>query len=79
MSAQKKEALKARFSQNIVALTQQFLVVKKAGKLPASATAILKRWWQAHLNWPYPTGKMWSSIYPFFLNAEGIFFGAVSF
>lgn len=34
---------------------EEFSRKRSKGKLPDDATLLLKRWWDAHLEWPYPS------------------------
>ena len=48
-------ALIDKYKSSILELKGQFLRQKKSGKLPKSATSILKDWWDCHIEWPYPS------------------------
>lgn len=44
-----------KYKASILDLKRQFLRQKKTGKLPKSATSILKEWWKKNIVWPYPS------------------------
>ena len=44
-----------KYKSSILDLKRQFLRQKKTGKLPKSATSILKEWWNKNIVWPYPS------------------------
>ena len=48
-------ALIEKYKSSILELKEQFLRQKKSGKLPKSATSILKDWWDCHIDRPYPS------------------------
>jgi hypothetical protein len=39
----------------LTGLQEVFSQKRSKGKLPDDATLLLKRWWDAHLDWPYPS------------------------
>jgi len=49
-----RETLKRKYAASILSLKENFLKKRKTGKLPTSATELLKTWWRAHVVWPYP-------------------------
>eukprot|EP00250_Pteridium_aquilinum_P008138 c17706_g2_i1 orf=296-1429(+) len=49
-----KQRLKQSYKENIIAMREEIVRKRQAGKLPGDTTA-LKKWWNAHSRWPYPT------------------------
>jgi hypothetical protein len=39
----------------LLPLQEEFSRKRSKGKLPDDATLLLKKWWDAHLDWPYPS------------------------
>ncbi|KAI5060564.1 hypothetical protein GOP47_0024984 [Adiantum capillus-veneris] len=50
-----KSELKQGYKNRIADVREEILRKRRAGKLPSETTAILKKWWNAHSKWPYPT------------------------
>lgn len=49
-----KHKLKESYRDNLAAIRDEIIRKRQAGKLPGDVT-ILKKWWNAHSKWPYPT------------------------
>ncbi|KAH7427138.1 hypothetical protein KP509_10G031700 [Ceratopteris richardii] len=50
-----KSELKQGYKNRIADVREEILRKRRAGKLPPETTALLKKWWNAHSKWPYPT------------------------
>ena len=43
------------YRRKLADVREEILRKRRAGKLPAITTSLLKHWWDAHSKWPYPT------------------------
>ncbi|KAF8402797.1 hypothetical protein HHK36_010888 [Tetracentron sinense] len=50
-----KTELKQGFKPKIEDVREEILRKRRAGKLPGGTTSVLKKWWEQHTKWPYPT------------------------
>ncbi|KAH7405262.1 hypothetical protein KP509_15G063000 [Ceratopteris richardii] len=50
-----KSELKQNYKSTITDVREEIMRKRKAGKLPASTTFQLRKWWDSHSKWPYPS------------------------
>ncbi|MCO5567085.1 hypothetical protein L7F22_020770 [Adiantum nelumboides] len=49
------ERVRLELKSEIADVREEILRKRRAGKLPSETTSVLKKWWNAHSKWPYPT------------------------
>lgn len=50
-----KNELKKDYESKLKNVHEEILRKRRAGKLPGNTTNVLRDWWTAHAQWPYPT------------------------
>ncbi|KAK8953247.1 Homeobox protein knotted-1-like 3 [Platanthera guangdongensis] len=52
-----KHKIKQEYQKQMMDISEQFILKRRAVGLPGETASLLKAWWQSHSKWPYPTEK----------------------
>ncbi|KAK8918834.1 Homeobox protein knotted-1-like 3 [Platanthera zijinensis] len=60
-----KHKIKQEYQKQMMDISEQFILKRRAVGLPGETASLLKAWWQSHSKWPYPTDLLATTLLKF--------------